>query len=199
MALTTLIAEHGNAAKLFGIADANGDGRGTLHIHDRVPWPDTPLSVNLGRESDYAVPLRDETRARLRNDLKVIKSHFSVIETREFGLPPGTRYISVTRNPKDIAVSAYHFNEAIAFGPAAPPLEVIVDTVVLDRTMCLKSWAERAAEDWAARHDADHLFLRYEEMLADKDATVRKVADFMGVKLSESEIEKVIKFNSFSW
>jgi hypothetical protein len=77
------------------------------HIHDLVPWPDSP-------DPDYAVPLSDETAWKNSpTGLRVIKTH------REFAkvpYSPEARYICVVRDPKDVCVSAYHFSRAEAMG-----------------------------------------------------------------------------------
>jgi hypothetical protein len=89
------------------------------HIHDLVPWPDTP------ERAQYAVPLDDDApRLAAPTGLRVIKTHLAL------GRVPFSkvaRYVCVVRDPKDVFVSSYHFSRAAMLGPAMPSVQNWLD------------------------------------------------------------------------
>ena len=52
---------------------------------------------------------------------------------------------------------------------------------------------------WNWRHRPNVLVLFYEDMRHDLEGTVRKVAEHMGVRLTDEQIEKVVEKSSFSY
>jgi len=157
------------------------------HIHDLVPWPDSP-------DPDYAVPLSDETAWKNSpTGLRVIKTH------REFAqvpYSPDAHYISVVRDPKDACVSGYHFARAEAMGPMTPSVPNFVE-YFLSPAFQFGTWTAFLESYWNARHRENVLFMTYEEMKQDLAGTVRRIAAFLGVTLSEDEVEAVVGRSSF--
>ncbi|NP_001140649.1 Cytosolic sulfotransferase 8 [Zea mays] len=106
----------------------------------------------------------------------------------------GCRIVYVCREPKDALVSAWLFTRkaASALGADArsftiqEALELFCD----GRCMCGPQW-EHVLQYWeeSVRRPDRVLFLRYEEMLIDPEAHVRKLAKFMGCGFSEEEEE----------
>ena len=67
------------------------------HVHDIVPWPDSP-------DPRYAVPLSDDTAWKNSpTGLRVIKTH---LDFTRVPFSPEARYVCVVRDPKDVCVSA---------------------------------------------------------------------------------------------
>jgi aryl sulfotransferase len=52
---------------------------------------------------------------------------------------------------------------------------------------------------WKWRDRSNVLFLTYEEMKPDLAATVRRIASFMAVDLSQEEIDTVVRVSSFDY
>jgi hypothetical protein len=157
------------------------------HIHDLVPWPDSP-------DPDYAVPLSDETAWKNSpTGLRVIKTH------REFAKVPDSpeaRYICVVRDPKDVCVSAYHFSRAEAMGPMTPSVANFVE-YFLSPAFQFCAWPLFLDSYWRVRDRENVLFMTYEEMKRDLPGTVRRIAAFLNVALSEEELNAVIRQSSF--
>ena len=157
------------------------------HIHDLVPWPDSP-------DPHYAVPLSDETAWKNSpTGLRVIKTH------REFAKVPYSteaRYICLVRDPKDVCVSAYHFSRAEAMGPMTPSVPNFVE-YFLSPAFQFCAWPVFLESYWSVRDRANVLFMTYEEMKRDLAGTVRRIARFLGVTLSEDEVEAVVRRSSF--
>jgi hypothetical protein len=159
------------------------------HIHDIVPWPDSP-------DPRYAVPLSDESAWRNSPaGLRAIKTH---LEFAEVPYSPEARYISVVRDPKDVCVSAYHFFRAEGMGPMTPAVENFVE-FFLSPNFPFNPWAEFLNGYWRARDRENVLFMTYEEMRKDLRGTVCRIAAFLKVDLSEEETNEVVRQSSFDY
>ena len=157
------------------------------HIHDIVPWPDSP-------DPTYAVALTDETAWRNSpTGLRVIKTHLDVPRVP---FSAEARYVCVMRDPKDVCVSAYHFLRAEGMGPMTPSVENFL-TFFLSPNFPFRPWAEYLDGYWRMRDREYVLFLTYEEMKKDLEGTVRKIAAFLKVPLSEEEVDAVVRHSSF--
>ena len=158
------------------------------HIHDLVPWPDTPERMR------YAVPLDDEgPRAACPTGLRVIKTHLAL---GKVPYSPAARYICVVRDPKDVFVSSYHFLRSVALRAAMPSVPAWLDAY-LSPDCALGSWAEHLQSYWSARDRPNVLFLTYEQMRADLPGAVDAIAALMGVELTAEERAAVIEQATF--
>ena len=162
-----------------------GKGRAEYdHIHDVVAWPDCPDMF-----PGYAIPLANETPWRTSpTGLRVIKTHKAA---SQIPITDTARYIAVVRDPKSVCVSAYHFTKALIFGPMMPSVENFAEDFMTPGFF-QGDWAEHLAGFWAIRSRSNVLFMTYEEMTKDTEATARRVADFMEMDLSQEEIDAVV-------
>jgi len=157
------------------------------HVHDLVPWPDSPVR-------DYAVPLSDEEAWKnCPTGLRVIKTH---LEAGRVPYSSEARYICVVRDPKDAFVSAYHFARAEGMGPMMPSVENFLE-LFLSPTFAFSPWAEFLNGYWRMRDRENVLFMTYEEMKKDLPGTVRKIAGLLKIALTEEEVQAVVKQSSF--
>jgi hypothetical protein len=165
------------------------------HVHDIVPWPDAP-------DRHYAAPLSDETAwkkslsiSRSGAGLRVIKTHHQFAEVP---YSPQAHYICVVRDPKDVCVSAYHFLRASGMGPMTPSVANFVE-YFLSPAFHFYPWAEFLDGYWRIRDRENVLFMTYEEMKQDLRETVRRIAAFLQVALSEDEVDAVVRQSSFDY
>ena len=157
------------------------------HVHDVVPWPDSPAP-------GYAVPLADENAWKnCPTGLRVIKTH---LEFAKVPYSPAAHYIAVVRDPKDVCVSAYHFLRAEVLGPMMPTVENFVH-YFLSPSFQFCPWAEYVDGYWRIRDRPNVLFMTYEEMRRDLQAPVRRIAALLGIDLTDSEIDSVVRQSSF--
>lgn len=157
------------------------------HIHDIVPWPDSP-------DPRYAVALPDEIAwKKSPTGLRVIKTHSALAEVP---FSPEAHYICVVRDPKDVCVSGYHFFRAEGMGPMTPSVPNFVE-FFLSPNFPFYPWPAFLDEYWRVRDRENVLFMTYEEMKSDLTETVRKVAAFLKVALSEAELEAIVQQSSF--
>ncbi len=161
------------------------------YIHSVVPWPDCPpvlRSVVISLDND-------SPRQRSPTGLRVIKSH-----ERLDNVPftPEARYIAVTRDPKDVCVSGYHFLRSLMFGPLMPSVETWV-RLFLSPHFLQGQWAEHLASYWAVRDRPNVLFLTYDQMRKDLSGTIQSIAKLMNVELSTDEAAEVRRRSDFAY
>lgn len=142
-----------------------------------VPWIETA--------ADLGIDLDAEQRAQPR----AFKSHLAWDD-----VPKGARYIVAVRDPRDAIVSAYRFFEGWFFEPGTIDLETLGRARMVDD----RGYYRHLASWWRYRHDPDVLMLAYEHMKADPEATVRKVADFLGLADDEDRIAAALTESSLA-
>lgn len=157
--------------------------RGDMNFDDIsrvVPWIEvgTDVGIDLGAEQ-VAEP-------------RAFKSHLGWDE-----VPKGGRYIVSLRNPGDAAVSMYRFMEGWFLEPGAVSIEEFTQRRYVEREGAdywkhLLSW-------WSHRHDDDVLLLAYEEMKDDLPGTVRRVAEFIDIRLDDELFEIVVRQSSLAF
>jgi hypothetical protein len=165
------------------------------HLHDLVPWPDTQVMGPLLRR--YAIPLEDATHWTTAPERKrVIKTHFN------WELLPYSdeaRYIAVIRDPKDIFVSNYFFIKDSVYGNAMPTVETWFNLFLSDKFLVGGSWAVNTAGYWAQRGRPNVLIVSFKSMKRDLRATVRAVAAFLEIRVSDDVIDEVCRRSSFEY
>jgi hypothetical protein len=165
------------------------------HLHEVVPWPDTTIMPFFMKK--YAIPIEEATHwERSPERKRVIKTHYN------WDLLPHSdqaRYIAVIRDPKDIFVSNYLFVRDGVYGTAMPSVDTWFDLFLSPHFPLGGSWAVNAAGYWAERHRPNVLVVSFKSMKADLRGTVVKVADFLGIRASDSLIDEVCRLSSFEY
>ncbi len=151
------------------------------HIHQLVPWPESPVPIDRLLEPCPQQPSP--------TGLRVIKTH---LKTSLVPYSPKARYITVIRDPKEVCVSAYYF-----LGGLMGILEDLsFDEWYLkfiDSGLLTEAWARHSASVWAWRERPNVLVQTYAQMKADLPGAVRRFADLMEVSLTEAEHAEVVR------
>ncbi len=138
------------------------------------------------------------------------------------GVPidPRASYIVVARHPLDAAVSLYHQGDNIdrerlreLTGASAPDPDEPEKTREPVRDWLLDWIAEKAdprehldslpgfmhhlADAWSRREESNVLLVHYEDLSADLDAKMGRVADWLGVDLPAAERSELVRAASF--
>ncbi len=158
------------------------------HIHDLVPWPDPPMPG--------LVDLKEPTWDSAPTKLRAVKTHW---EAPFVPYNPDARYIIVVRDPKDVLVSSYHFADSIFSGVREHVSPETWTHLFARGRSPFGSWAAHTASFWPWRERTNALFVRFEEMKADLEGTVRRVAEFMDVPLTEVQLGEVVRKSSFNY
>lgn len=106
--------------------------------------------------------------------------------------------IFIMRNPKDVAVSYYHFYQSSQeLGNYKGSWDTFFDMFMAGEVF-YGSWIDYILEWWQKARDCDHvLVLKYEDMIKDHHGTIRKISEFLGKSLSEEQIQNIEAYTSF--
>lgn len=156
-------------------------GQGDMDFDDisrMTPWEDTALNIDL----DMNLPQRAAPRG--------FKSH------REYErLPAGGRYIVTLRDPHETFVSFYRFFDGWHFEPSALPMDEFLPLWLSGGPGGCDYFTHLLS--WYARRDApDTLLGTYRWTVRNRAAMVRRLADFLGLALTEAEVEEVVRMTS---
>ncbi|XP_054249147.1 amine sulfotransferase-like [Indicator indicator] len=161
--------------------EGHRNGTENIDTMERIPW----LEYNVN-DKDYAqLPLP-----------RVFVTHLPYYLIPRDLRNKRASIIYVTRNPKDVMVSYYHFSKYMN------TLEEITDfNLFMERFLAGKvlasSWIDHVSGWYSHAEDFNILFLTYEEMKKDLRSAVLKICKFLGKKLSEEEVDSVVRQATF--
>lgn len=106
------------------------------------------------------------------------------------------KYITIARNPKDVAVSQFNFMRDMKlidfYGEWDEFLSLFMRGLGFGG-----SYFEFVLEWWKHREDKNVLFLKYEDMKKDVVKQIDIIANFLGYQLSQGDMEKIAKASTF--
>ncbi len=148
--------------------------------------------------SSWPYPRSEEELAALPPP-RIFKSHMPY--RMALGGDPAAnpcKYVYIARNPKDVAVSYYHFERNQAWsghydGPWEHWLKIFCEGRVQRG-----SWFDHVLGWWrASRESSNILFLKYEDLYRDFDNQVRRLARFLGYEMPPEFLSKIRRKTSF--
>ncbi|WP_164002152.1 sulfotransferase domain-containing protein [Pyxidicoccus caerfyrddinensis] len=107
--------------------------------------------------------------------------------------PPDSRVIYVTRNAADAMVSLHH-HLGLVNG-----YWTRLDASFIRHSGMVTQWLKHLETWWPHRADPNVLHIRYEDMSADLEGSIRKVASFLGVTLEEERMGDILEKCSFAY
>lgn len=170
-----------------------GDGE-YENIHDAVAWPDTP---NKGAQKAMTPLLSDHIKQLSPTGMRVIKTHLSA---HYVPYNVQAKYLIVVRDPKEVFVSSYPFVGSMA-GRIMPSVEDWLD-MFLTKHWSMNfgnTWAEHTNSYWELRNKPNVLLISYTELKNQPETGIRRVANTLGVNLTENELNKVIEKSSLQY
>lgn len=107
------------------------------------------------------------------------------------------KVIYLVRDPRDVAVSEYHFDLKKRYIDPDVTLEQFVKRFIAGETSSYGSWWEHAASWIAARHgNPAFLLVRYEDLLSDPIGETAKIAEFLGIQAGPERLQKAVERSS---
>ncbi|XP_062186482.1 cytosolic sulfotransferase 5-like [Phragmites australis] len=144
-----------------------------LNPHDCIPFIDEIFTTG------------EETKLDMLPSPRLMNTHLPYTLLPEPVTAGGCKVVYICRDPKDMVVSLWHFLRR-----AQPDLS-FADTFesVCDGTVLVGPVWDHVLSYWRASvtHQDRVLFLKYEDMLRDTGANVRRLAKFMGQPFSAAE------------
>ncbi|XP_054859783.1 amine sulfotransferase-like isoform X2 [Eublepharis macularius] len=161
--------------------EGHRDGTEDIDLLDRVPW----LEYNI-RGTDYIN----------RPSPRLFACHLPY-----YMVPKGLRnkrgkVIYVSRNPKDVLVSYYHFSKIAVKIETAEDFDSFMEKFLSGKVLA-SLWLDHVEGWYGHKDNFNILFLTYEEMKKDLRSSVLKICNFLGKKLTEKELHDVVDKASF--
>lgn len=121
-----------------------------------------------------------------------------ILKSHEYFDPRYGRVIYIVRDPRDVALSYYHYLIKIRAFEDGFPLMGFVERFMAGAWDSYGSWYENA-KSWIALRDGAEgfLLLRYEDLLHDLQAEMNRIATFLKLDVSNEDIESAIEGSSF--
>lgn len=107
------------------------------------------------------------------------------------------KVIYLVRDPRDVAVSEYHFDVKKRYIAADMTLEQFIRPFLAGETSSYGSWWEHAAS-WIGPRFGNPAFLlvRYEDLLTDPIGETGKIAEFLGIVADEERLRAAVERSS---
>lgn len=107
------------------------------------------------------------------------------------------KVIYLVRDPRDVAVSEYHFDLKKRYIAADMAIEQFIKPFLAGDTSSYGSWWEHVAS-WVGPRYGNPAFLltRYEDLLADPIAETAKIAEFLGIAADEARLKAAVERSS---
>ncbi|NXN12020.1 ST2B1 Sulfotransferase, partial [Indicator maculatus] len=107
------------------------------------------------------------------------------------------KVIYVARNPKDVAVSFYHFHHLAKFLPDPGSFDTFL-TQFLEGTVHYGSWFDHIKGWLGQRHLLDIFYITYEEIHQDLRGTAQRLSTFLGCPLAPETLAALEHHCSFA-
>ncbi|KAM3927122.1 sulfotransferase 6B1-like [Leptodactylus fuscus] len=105
--------------------------------------------------------------------------------------------IYIIRNPKDTAVSLYHYYRDNPHLPTIEGWSTYLDMFLQGEVVC-GSWFDHLLSWEEHRNEMGTLFLYFEAMKKDLFQSVRRISNYLGINMSDAEIQEICKKTTFS-
>lgn len=148
---------------------------------ERIPH----LSIAIPHFEESALPIEGLPNPR------VFKSHLPF-----WAVPKGGKMIYVTRDGQDVANSFFHHMQTVKLYKGS--FDQFFDAFLAGRVP-YRSWFAHLAGWSKARSRPDVLVVHYEDMLADLEREVRRIAAFCGIPIDETQMPRILERCSFAY
>ncbi|XP_063623888.1 luciferin sulfotransferase-like [Cydia splendana] len=118
---------------------------------------------------------------------RFIKSHFPLSLMPE-NLVDIAKVVYVARDPRDVAVSSYHFMKLMKNDIGN--FKLFWNLFIQDLLLYTPFFAH-LKEAWALRHHPNMLFIFYEELSKDLPSCVKRMATFLGKEVTDEQVVKL--------
>jgi len=175
---------------IFLISYPKSGNTWTRFLVANLAYPDTPADFsNINTLTPDPEALSKRELARLPRP-RILKSH-------QYFDPRYKQVIYVVRDPRDVALSQFHFHRKRKVIGDDYPIERFITRFVAGETSPYGSWGENVVSWLATRQNRPgFLLLRYEDMLEDAARELAKVAAFLELPPDAGRIQNAVARSS---
>lgn len=175
-------------------------------IYAEVPWIEF-----LGRPGQPFREVLDRIEAMPPDRRRGFKTHSAppAVPFEKADAGRQVKYVVVFRNPEESLVSfrpflAQHREEwfdlwQVPKDALCRPDFPTFYREVIDANGMQGMFFGFLASWWPLRHEPNVLFLHYSDMKRDHEAAIRRIADFLDIKLAPRQWSAVLRYTSFEW
>ena len=109
---------------------------------------------------------------------------------------PDCKYIYTFRNPKDVVVSDFHYAKGMKFTSYKGTFEEYLG-LFMRGELSHGFWYDHVLGWWTNRGRPNVLLISYESLILEFKGTVTKIADFLGLKITEEIFQLVLEYTKF--
>ncbi len=130
-----------------------------------------------------------------QNELRGV-SRPRILKSHEYFDPRYKKVVYIVRDPRDVAISYYHYHLKKDIIPDGYPLERYITRFVAGDVDAYGSWRENVASWLGTRYaTSSFLLVRYEDMLEDTARELDSMMEFLGIKRNEQEILNAVSLS----
>jgi len=170
---------------------------GTLWLSEivyRITKPKKPSVNLLGGAVPYFETASHEELEALPSP-RYIFTHLPlslILRSNEHDL----KYIYLARNPRDVAVSFFHFMSSVRVCDFEGTWDEFLD-YFMNGEVPYGSYFDHVLEWWEHKDDENVLFLKYEVLKKELKGQVKIIAEFLGIQLSDEEANTIAEQCTF--
>nr|XP_020648466.1 sulfotransferase 1C1-like isoform X1 [Pogona vitticeps] len=158
---------------------------GQAPIYKRMPFLEMPHMIVSSVEEADALP----SPRRLKTHLSVQLVPASFWEQK-------CKIIYIARNVKDTAISYFHFHHMNKTLPEPGTWDQFLENFLAGKVVW-GSWFDHVRSWWEAKECHPILYLFYEDMKENPACEIQKIANFLGLELPESILNRIIQHTTF--
>ncbi len=185
----------GRNLKIFGgdvflVSYPKSGNTWTRFLISNLVYPEQPANFgNINEMIPDPEGLSKRHLARLPRP-RVIKSH-------QYFHPRYERILYVVRDPRDVAISEYHFHRKCRVIDDNLPIQQFLGEFLRGAYVPYGSWGQNVASWLATRNgDPDFLLLRYEDMIENTVSELGRIATFLHIDADVKRLVQAVECSS---
>lgn len=127
---------------------------------------------------------------------RLLKTHLPLALLPQTLLDQKVKVVYVARNPKDVAVSFYHFYNMCKVHPDPGTWDNFLENFMAGE-VSYGSWYQHVKEWWELSRTHPVLYLFYEDMKENPKREIQKILTFLGRSLPEKTVDTIVQQTSF--
>ncbi|XP_038045134.1 sulfotransferase 1C2-like [Patiria miniata] len=166
-----------------------------LHVFFRFPFLENTWISHYSQVG--LIPPTHTLLDKMQQDTpRKIKTHLSPLLLPKQIFDKRPKVVYVARNPKDVAVSYYHMHQFDTSLQTYPGWEKFFERFI-NKDVSGGDWFQHNLFWWEKRHDANVLFIKFEDMKKDLKNAVQVTADFLERTVTQDDLQKIVEKCSF--